>query len=221
MAIDLSEFWTICSMNSIVLSVEQLETIERYARELVYWNQQVNLISRKDEDKIMEYHILHSLAILKYIEIPKKSRCLDIGTGGGFPGLPLTIANPDIKMLLTDSIAKKIKITSMLAKHTGIRHLEAKTMRVEDLMKQKDHIAHYDFIFARAVARIKMLMGWTYQLLKKDGKYVLLKGGDLSEEIDEAKKSFPNYEFNVIPIQMIGAEQFEQEEKKIVIIKLK
>ncbi|MGB9912782.1 MAG: 16S rRNA (guanine(527)-N(7))-methyltransferase RsmG, partial [Candidatus Kapaibacteriota bacterium] len=118
---ELTEFWTILSANGIILEVEQLKQIERFVKELTYWNDKINLISRKDIDNILENHILHSLSILKYVEIPQKANTLDVGTGGGLPGIPLKIARPDINMILIDSIAKKIKITDMLAKHTGLR----------------------------------------------------------------------------------------------------
>jgi len=155
---DLTEFWTIASGNGIVLDKEQLERIERFAKELVYWNKQVNLISRKDEENVLENHILHSISLLKYLEIPPKSRCLDIGTGGGLPGIPIAIATGNISMLLIDSIAKKIKITNMLAKHTGLRNIEAICMRVENLAQNDKYLEHFDFVFARAVTKISDLL---------------------------------------------------------------
>ena len=96
------DFWTTCSANDIVLEKEQVDALKRYHDELIYWNAKVNMISRKDEDNVWDRHILHSLAILKYVTIRPKARVLDVGTGGGLPGIPIKIARPDLKMLLVD-----------------------------------------------------------------------------------------------------------------------
>ncbi len=216
-----TEIWTTASANGIILTLEQLNSLERYAKELVYWNSKVNLISRKDEENIMERHVLHSLSLLKYIDIPKKSRCLDIGTGGGLPGIPLAIASDDLHMLLVDSIAKKIKITGMLASHTGLRNISAIVSRTEDLEKDSKFVNNFDFIFARAVSRIHEIMSWSHNLLKPTGEYVLYKGGDIAEEIDISKGKFPNFNFQIIDIDMVGFPFFLEEEKKIVVISRK
>lgn len=216
---ELSEFWTIASANGIVLTVEQLERFERYAKELVYWNEKVNLISRKDEDNVLGRHVLHSISLLKHIEVKKKSRCLDIGTGGGLPGVPLAIACEDIYMMMIDSIAKKVKITDMLAKHTGLRNIQAFNARTETLASDNRYLQSFDFIFARAVTRIADIMSWSYMLLKPEGSYVLYKGGDISEELEKAKAKFPNYTFEVIDLDFFGFPLFKEDEKKIVVIK--
>lgn len=218
---ELTEFWTIASANGIVLDKEQIERIERYTRELIYWNKQVNLISRKDEENVLGNHILHSISVLKYIDIPAKSRCLDIGTGGGLPGIPIAIATGNIYMLLVDSIAKKIKITNMLAKHTGLRNIEAVSIRVENLAQNNKYINHFDFVFARAVTKISDLLSWTHTLAKKSANFVFYKGGDISDEIAIAQKKFPNYNFTTINIDLHGYRKFKEDEKKIVVAKLK
>jgi 16S rRNA (guanine527-N7)-methyltransferase len=244
---DLIEFWTICSSNGIILTKEQIEQLKRYYNELLYWNSKVNLISRKDEEYFLDRHILHSLSILKYIEIPPKSNCLDVGTGGGLPGIPLAIANPEINMLLVDSIAKKMKITSMMAKHTELKKLNTICERVELLSNNKDYKNKFDFVFARAVTDTSKIIGWVKDLIKPKGKIVLLKGGDLTDEIenalqdrrhktedirqktqdrrpkteDRSQKSVDNVytslKIKEIPIKLFGYDWFEKEEKKIVI----
>ena len=216
---DLTEFWTICSANGIPLEVEQLHAIERYANEIAYWNEKVNMISRKDISNILDRHILHSLMICKYADFPQKGWVLDIGTGGGFPGIPLAIAREDLRILLTDSIAKKVKMTEMFASHTGRRDVKARCIRVEDLSREKDMVGKFDRITARAVAPLVSLMEWSEILLKKNGQYVFLKGGDLSEEIADAQKKFPKYEFIEIQIDCIGYPYFKEEQKKVIIVK--
>lgn len=216
---DLTEFWTICSANGIPLEVEQLHAIERYANEIAYWNEKVNMISRKDIEHILDRHILHSLMVCKYADFPQKAWVLDIGTGGGFPGIPLVIARPDIRILLTDSIAKKVKMTEMFASHTGRRDVKARCIRVEELAREKEMIGKFDRITARAVAPLVSLMEWTEPLLKKNGYFVFLKGGDLNEEIQDAKKRFPRYDFTEILIDCVGYSYFKDEQKKVILVK--
>lgn len=218
---DFIEFWTVCSSNGIVLDKEQMKRIERFHDELIYWNKQVNLISRQDESEVLRRHILHSLSSLRYIDLKPKSRCLDIGTGGGFPGIPLKIAMPDIHMLLIDSIGKKIKITGMLAKHTGLRNIEALNARAESLQDDKKYVEGFDFIFSRAVGRTNELMSWARKLIKPSGKMVFYKGGNLTEEIEEAAARNPEFTIAEVQISLRGEEWFEKEEKKLVIVEKK
>ncbi|GAB5466698.1 MAG: 16S rRNA (guanine(527)-N(7))-methyltransferase RsmG [Candidatus Kapaibacteriales bacterium] len=212
------EFWTICSSNGIVLDELQREQIQRYAKELVYWNSKVNMISRKDEDNIWVRHIMHSLSPLKYIEVPFKSNCLDIGSGGGLPGIPLAIATDQTRMTLIDSIKKKVEMTDMFAKHTGIKQIKAIQSRVEELKLEKNE-RKFDFIFSRAVARTNLLIGWSKHLIAKQGTWVFLKGGDLKDELLEAQNEHPNIEIEEKPIEFFGCTWFQEQDKKLVIAK--
>jgi 16S rRNA (guanine527-N7)-methyltransferase len=214
---DLAKFWTICSSNNVVLSLEQLKSLERYYNELKYWNSKVNLISRKDEDNILERHILHSLAIVKYVDFAPKSKVIDVGTGGGLPGIPVKIACPEIDILLVDSINKKVKIAQMLAKHTGLRKIEAKWTRVEDLGNEPEYRNKFHFVISRAVAKVELIVEWTDRIAKREAGIILLKGGDLSEEIASAKQKYPSLKFKEIQIDMIGVPFFKEEGKKLLI----
>jgi len=216
---ELTEFWTILSANGIILEVEQLKLIERYVQELTYWNERVNLISRKDTQNILENHILHSLSLLKYVEIPQKARCIDVGTGGGLPGIPIKIARTDLLMTLLDSIKKKIKITEMLAKHTGLRNITAVCMRAEDFARQKNNFGRFDVVFSRAVGKIGTVIAWTKDILKPEGLFVFLKGGNLNEENESAKKMFKNLLIDEYIIDLVGYEKFKKDEKKVVLCK--
>jgi 16S rRNA (guanine527-N7)-methyltransferase len=218
---DFTEFWTICSANSIVLDNEQLKQLKRYTEELIHWNKKVNMISRKDVENILGYHILHSLAPLKYFDVPDKSRCLDVGTGGGLPGIPLAIACPRSHFKLVDSVQKKIKVTSMLAAHTGLRHLTVERARAEELAQKKENHRKYDFIFARAVAKIAVVAAWVKPMIKPQGRLIFLKGGDLGEEIDFARREFKNIEIEEIKLDLFGAEWFLREDKKLIVCKFR
>ncbi len=211
------DFWTTCSANGIVLDKDQVDTLQRYHDELIYWNAKVNMISRRDELNIWERHILHSLCILKYVEIRPKARVLDVGTGGGLPGLPIKIARPDVKMLLTDSIRKKVTMTQMFAQHTGLKDVKAMAVRVEELAHDPHYIGAFDVVVSRAVARTAMLLQWIRPLLKPNAVCAFLKGGDLNEEIAEATSAMSNVNIQVIDIDMFGVPTFLADQKKVVV----
>ena len=211
------EFWTLCNANGILLSRDQVATFERFHNELIYWNERVNLISRKDMDNIWVRHFMHSLSIVKAQLLQEKAQCIDVGCGGGFPGIPIGIARPDLSISMVDSIAKKMKLTSMFAEHTGQRNFTSYTSRMEDLAHNKQLLSYYDYVIARAVAPITSLIAWTKPLLKKNGSYIFLKGGDLTLEKHDAVVAFPNVIIEEHPINWNGIEWFAQEDKKIVI----
>lgn len=216
---DRAAFWTICSANGIVLDREQLRAIERYERELRYWNERINLVSRKDVDYLLERHILHALAILTVVDIPPKARCMDVGTGGGLPGIPLIIARPDVRMVLVDSVRKKLRIAEMLARHTGHRFTEAICARVEKLAQQKpSYRAAFDVIVARAVADTRTLLEWTRDLIKPSGMHIFLKGGDLEAEIAQARAAFPDAVVVEKNLRLRGVPWLEEQQKKALIV---
>ncbi|MFN4909075.1 MAG: 16S rRNA (guanine(527)-N(7))-methyltransferase RsmG [Bacteroidota bacterium] len=211
------DFWTTCSANDIVLDKPQVDTLQRYHDELIYWNAKVNMISRRDELNVWERHILHSLCILKYVPIRQKARVLDVGTGGGLPGIPIKVARPDVKMLLADSIRKKVTMTAMFAQHTGLKDIKAIVTRVEDLADEPHYIGAFDVVVSRAVARTATLLEWIRPLLKPTAVCAFLKGGDLDEEIAEAREMFPKAHIEAIAIDMFGAPAFLEDQKKVVV----
>lgn len=154
----------------------------------VYWNSKINVVSRKDIESLYEKHVLHSLAIAKYIQFEKGTKILDIGTGGGFPGIPLAILFPDTEFILCDSVAKKIKVAEEISKGIGLNNTDFVVGRVENLKEE------FHFILSRAVAPMETLYRWTQDYIAEDcfnsklNGYLLLKGGDLNEEIKELKR---------------------------------
>lgn len=216
---DLVKLWTILSTNGIILDEPMRNNISRFAKELKYWNSNVNLISRKDEDNILEKHILHSLAILMFIDPRTKARVLDIGTGGGLPGIPIKIVRPDLFMHLIDSITKKVKITDMLASHTGLKNIRAVKSRAEEYHSKIDF--KFDLIIARAVAPASKLFHWSKELIKTDTKFAFLKGGDLKEELAELENEAKGYKIQMKDLEMIGYDNFKRDEKKIILMEKK
>lgn len=152
------------------------------------WNEKINLISRKDIDALYEKHILHSLAIAVLCNFHTGARVIDVGTGGGFPGIPLAIFFPDVEFLLVDSIGKKIKVVNAVAEGIGLKNVTAVHSRVEDIKNKK-----FDFAVSRAVAPLGDLWRWVSPALvpgKKSDELqnglICLKGGDLQTEIKES-----------------------------------
>ena len=173
--------------------IEQYKALEELYKE---WNQKINVISRKDIDSLYEKHVLHSLAIAAAFEFPPGLEIIDIGTGGGFPGVPLAIFFPQVKFHLVDSIAKKLKIIDEVAANIGLKNISTQHTRAEEIKTKK-----FDFVVSRAVASLKDLWRWGKPLLKNSGftiedengiktvypsGLICLKGGDLSQEIEES-----------------------------------
>jgi len=216
------EFKIVCLDNEIILNDKQFEKLEQYHLGLKEWNSKVNLISRKEEDRIYDKHILHSLTILKYADIKdKKGKCLDVGTGGGLPGIPIGIAKPNLDMILIDSIAKKIKIAKELSEATGQKNFRSIRGRCETLEMDRQYFRAFNYVISRAVVKLDKLLEWTERINKLNARIIILKGGDLSEEIKEAKKHRPNLVVYEYDIDIKGADWFKNDDKKVLVCKLK
>ena len=161
------------------LSVIQQQQYDSLFSAYENWNQKINVISRKDMDHFHERHVLHSLAIAKMISFKKGDEVLDIGTGGGFPGIPLAILFPDAKFTLVDSIGKKIKVVEAIVNEIGIMNVKSINARVETITLP------FDFVVSRATAPLTDLLKWSLHLLRNQPQngLISLKGGDLSEEL--------------------------------------
>lgn len=170
------------------LSHEQLTAFSKLQDLYAEWNAQINVISRKDIDALYERHVLHSLAIAKFIKFTSGTKILDVGTGGGFPGIPLAIFFPDVKFHLIDSIGKKIKVVKAVSEALNLQNISSEQIRAEELKGK------YDFIVSRAVTQLPVFTGWVQKNILKDQKnampngLILLKGGNLESETHKYRK---------------------------------
>ena len=178
------------------------------------WNAKINVISRKDIDELYTKHVLHSLAIAKIQPFEAGTYILDVGTGGGFPGIPLAILFPETRFYLIDVILKKINVVKAVAEELGLKNVKAEQMRAENVK------GNYDFIVSRAVTNMPDFVSWIKDKIKKQNKHkfqngiLYLKGGDLTEEL----KDFPKAtEYNIG--EFFKDEFFET--KKVVHLPLK
>lgn len=152
------------------------------------WNNKINVISRKDIENLYERHVLHSLMIRKVVEFKKGAQVLDLGTGGGFPGIPLAILYPEVSFTLVDGTRKKILVVEEVAKALELKNVRAMPVRAEELKER------FDFVVSRAVARLDKLLLWARPRLKQKHKHpipnglITLKGGNIRSEIAELQK---------------------------------
>ncbi len=172
----------------------QLQQLKNLSELYHEWNSKINVISRKDMEGLYLKHVLHSLSIAAVVDFEPGTQIIDIGTGGGFPGIPLAIYFPEVQFHLVDSMAKKIKVVSEISSALGLRNVTHQQTRAEEIKNRK-----FDFAVSRAVAPLKDLWKWAKPLIKKENKQsfpnglISLKGGDLTQEI---------FESNVNPIMM-------------------
>jgi 16S rRNA (guanine527-N7)-methyltransferase len=175
------------------LSETQIAQFERLQELYEDWNSKINVISRKDMDQFYVHHVLHSLGIAKVMGFQPDTKVLDIGTGGGFPGIPLAILFPDTHFHLVDSIGKKIGVVKDVAKQLKLSNVEAQQARAEELVRK------YDFVISRAVTQMVNFYPWVKNKIKKEdinefqNGILYLKGGDVDEEMEALDKSYVVY----------------------------
>jgi len=232
-------FRTICIRNGLVPTDVQVEQMNRFVNLLLEWNSKINLVSRKDVENIWSYHILHCISPLFKIEIPQNSTIIDLGTGGGLPGLPIKILRPDLSVLCLDSTGKKASAVSQMITDLKLNRIEAVWGRAEEVGRQETLFEKFDFVLARAVAPIIDLLSWSKIFLKKAaqrkfpitenlrGRIVLtppallaFKGGELAQEIGTVKRKHPLINIEQIDLTFDGSEQLSTPDKKLLVIHL-
>ena len=170
------------------LEQETWTKLIEYTSLLREWNAKINLVSRKDTDRLEIKHLAHCLTITKFLRLIPKARLLDVGTGGGLPGIPLAICYPEARFTLMDSIGKKVMVVEDMVKRLDLQNAEVIRGRVEELPKKKS----YDFVIGRAVTALPTFFGWVQNKIAKGAKHspangiLYLKGGDYTEELNSS-----------------------------------
>jgi 16S rRNA (guanine527-N7)-methyltransferase len=231
--IDAVRFRTIVRHNGIDIPDEQLESLDEYVRRLLEWNKSINLISRRDEENIWK-HIIGSISFLFRYNLAR-GRMLDLGTGGGLPGIPLSILHPESEFVLVDSIQKKIKAVSAVIEEMNLQNVKAVCARGEELSRNSEYRGRFDYVIARGVSEVRNVIEWSRMFLpekrndrnerrptgKPDlpkGSILMLKGGDLLAEIETARVKFNPKDIDVVPLIVDGGDPADFHDKKLIII---
>ena len=194
------------------LTAHQQEQFQQLQELYRFWNEQINVISRKDIDLLYERHVLHSLGVAKVLSFLPGENILDVGTGGGFPGVPLAILFPETNFHLVDSIGKKIKVVKEVSLAAGIENVKATHARAEEIDEK------FDFVVSRAVTQLKDFYPWVKNKFNQQSKNKLkngilyLKGGDLDQEIAESGLKVQQF-----PLSTFFEEEFFETKKVIYV----
>jgi len=194
------------------LSVRQKQQFTALYPLYLGWNSKINVVSRKDIEQLYLHHVLHSLAIAKFVQFKAGCKVLDVGTGGGFPGIPLAIMFPEGDFTLVDSVGKKIKVVQEVCEGIGLKNVTAIHGRAEDLKGQ------WDFVVSRAVTRLKPFTEWVKDKISKKPLHdipngiLYLKGGDLDEELAEI-----DYPYHVHDISSFFKEEYFKTKKVVMV----
>lgn len=168
-------------------SVEQIEQFYRYMNLLIEWNEKMNLTAITEPKEIILKHFIDSITILKYID--DNSKLVDVGTGAGFPGVPLSIMNPTLKITLVDSLNKRLIFLEEVVKELNLKNIEIVHARAEEFGQNKNYREKFDVATSRAVANLATLSEYLVPLVKIDGKIISMKASNAKEEINDAKKA--------------------------------
>ncbi|MBC8043562.1 MAG: 16S rRNA (guanine(527)-N(7))-methyltransferase RsmG [Rhizobacter sp.] len=180
-SIALNDLTAHAASHGVTVTAAQGKLLSRYAALLLEWNKKINLISRKDEERVFTKHILHSVSVAFFHSFKPAERVLDIGTGGGLPAIPLAILFPESLFLGIDSVGKKVAACNDMIAALDLKNITAKKLRVEELKR-----VQFNTAVSRAVASMPELCKWVRPLLSQNGSLICLKGGELQTELDEA-----------------------------------
>lgn len=223
--------------NGIRLDEVKADRLAQFVDLLLEWNRRVNLVSRRDSSNIWESHILHSLSVLFLLEIPPGISLLDLGSGGGLPGIPLAIVRGDLEVTLLDSIQKKARVLEDIVRRLGVPGIAVAGARAEDMGREAGFRGRFDAVIARAVAPLADLVRWSRPLLRKSGGdmrrrvparvqrgefslpcLLALKGGDLQKEVRDVRLGGGHESITEIDLLFPGSEKFEMVDKKLVVV---
>jgi len=217
-------------MKELQIALEQLnipyteDTLGKYRaymEGIIEWNEKVNLTSITDKDDFIKLHFIDSIMSVPCEEFQKAKKIIDVGTGGGFPGIPLALAAPDKEFVLMDSLNKRIKIINQLCEEIGITNVTAVHARAEELAKNKSHRQKYDLCVSRAVANLSTLSEYCLPFIKQGGWFLSYKGPDTDKELSDAKKAIKILGGQIDREELASLESSGLEHKIIFIKKIK
>ncbi|MEN3037552.1 MAG: 16S rRNA (guanine(527)-N(7))-methyltransferase RsmG [Candidatus Kryptonium sp.] len=235
---EFDEFIGICKLNGLEISAVESELLREYVSLLRYWNEKVNLISRKESD-IWGRHILHCISPLFKVEIRENSVILDLGTGGGLPGIPWAILKQNSNFILLDGTRKKIEAVDDIVRKLGLKNVRTIWGRAEEISKLNEFKGKFDYVLCRAVAELKKLVKWSVEFLNFEnfpkkilekieskrylhsGYLIAFKGGDVEKEINDAMKTSYVVDVEILDLDFNGAEKAGFEDKKVVLLRLR
>jgi 16S rRNA (guanine527-N7)-methyltransferase len=231
------ELWlyTICKKNNVFITDIQIRCLYSFKTLLLDWNKKINLISRKNEENIWKGHIALSLSMLFKIDFRPGMKILDLGTGGGFPGIPLGILLPDCSLTLLDSTQKKIASVQSMIESLQLKNVKTVWGRAEELNQRIPYHHSFDAVVIRSVSNLSNLLEWGTPFLKQSkgknigqGKLsiaapslITFKGAEIEEEERTAKINFRSIALQSIPLMFSGSEEFDNLDKKLIIATVK
>lgn len=189
-------------------SADTLGRFEKYMQLILEWNEKVNLTAITERDEFIKKHFIDSLCCLPHEEYKQSETVIDVGTGAGFPGMPLAIVSPDKKFILVDSLNKRIKILNEIIDELGLKNVEAVHGRAEELARNKLYREQFDICVSRAVSRLSVLSEYCLPFVKKGGWLAAYKGPDADREIDDARSALGKLGGKVIEIKNTEMDQF-------------
>ena len=204
---------------NIQIQNEQIEQLYNYMNLLIEWNEKINLTAITEPNEIILKHFVDSLTISKYIN--KNEKIADIGTGAGFPGIPLKILNPDNEIILIDSLNKRINFLNEVIKSNNLNKIQAIHARAEEIGHNNNYRGQFDVVTSRAVAKLNVLLEYMLPLVKAGGKCICLKGPNTEQEIDEAKNALNILGGKIIRIEEITLPDSDNKRTIIEILSVK
>ena len=228
---DLNWFVSICAANGLTLSDAQASQFERYRELLLAANKEVNLISRKDEENFYPNHALNSISFLFARSLKPNAALLDLGTGGGLPGVPIHIIYSEINLLMVDSIGKKIASLSAILDEMRLKSARIATGRAEELSRMREFQGHFDYVISRAAGKLDEVAKWSRGFLRNSeaaageqipvGTLIVLKGGEFENELRHTRSLKFVDSVAVTDTAFQGMDEIYNKEKKLVLIKYK
>lgn len=181
----------------IAINDRQIMLFKTYLDAIMLWNKRTNLVSRQDEQRLVERHVLESVAVLTALEIPQRSKIIDIGSGAGFPAIPVYIIRPDLNFLLVESKRLKTLFLKELVSQLKFDRVEVVCERAEQLQSAPGYNKKFDIAFSRAVASLDVVYEWIATLIKPGGTMIFWKGGDIEQEIKKLLLANPNLKLEI------------------------